>query len=212
MTSAGKSFLIGGIGFAIAVNVCSWLMLTCDHEPWAGLINGGSCAEFWLNRYQAFIAGMAALGGAWITIATMRRQSERARSDEAERRLALYAVGLLDLMKNYGWCTEFGIGQTEALKRIEDLKVASNSPVLRGALMDGILGPEINMLSLFLNLIVVAAAAHVNGNHHYDDMIWPLYMSLTEDINTRQSMLMAGAKVSELYPFGTINHEKYHRA
>jgi hypothetical protein len=67
--------------------------LSCTQPLYADLIKttaGGSCLEFWFNRYQTFIAAVVALFGAALTVNTMWRQTEAVRADEAEMRLARY--------------------------------------------------------------------------------------------------------------------------
>ena len=78
MTAGGRNFLIGALAFAATLNVTFWLIWSCDVPTWAKLIeqSGGSCPEFWFNRYQTLVAGTAALIGAWITVRASRQHTE----------------------------------------------------------------------------------------------------------------------------------------
>jgi hypothetical protein len=214
MTQAGRLFFFSSIGVVVGLELFVWLLATCSSPDWTKLIegSGGSCVEFWFNRYQSLIAGLLALGGAWITVQTMKNQSERSRADEAERRLAQYAAAIRTVEMEYRKATADDAGQTEALKRIEDLRVAANAPILVAALMDSILGPETEMLSRYLYFVVADASAKAHGSRMRYDFVWGLFMDITGDIIRRQEILASGGRISELYNYGTIDHTKYDEA
>src|SRR4051794_32610977 len=123
MTTLGKQFLLGVVLLGIAINLFVWAGYSCSSPSWAKIIDlgSGSCAEFWFNRYQTLIAGFAALGGAWITVAAMRQQAETARADEADRRLTRYAASLGTTYGKYGDACSFiqNNGQTAALEYVK---------------------------------------------------------------------------------------------
>jgi hypothetical protein len=218
MTQAGKNFMIGAIIVALAINVGFPLIWSCASPSWSKLIDagGGSCVEFWLNRYQTLIAGLAALGGAWITIRTMQRQTETLRSDEADRRLSSYASALLSIMEQHENAKAPAEGESMAeaeanLRRLND----TTDGIGRQAMLDSIMGPDKAMVAMFINACRFSALGRVYGNSEtlqYTKLTWPLYTALTNGIMKRRSMLSEGAKVSDLYTLSTIDHKEVGRA
>ena len=101
MPSFSILVLFGAMGFGLFIDALIFMNLNCAQSGYAELIRstaGGSCPEFWFNRYQTLIAAMIALLGAAITVNAMWRQTEAMRADEAITRLARYSGAFLDMM------------------------------------------------------------------------------------------------------------------
>jgi hypothetical protein len=217
MTKDGRRFLVGSVFVGLGINIGFWLIQSCDAPLWLKLIEagGGSCAEFWLNRYQTLIGGGAALAGAWITIRAMYRQSETLRSDEADRRLSRYAAALLSVMEKHENAKPIPDGEptAEGEAYLRDLNATTDGDA-RQAMTDGIMGPDKSMVALFINSCRFSAIAKVFGrpDNRHTNMTWPLYMALTNGITVRQAMLLKGAKISDLYDLSTIDHKEVQRA
>jgi hypothetical protein len=160
------------------------------------------------------IGGMAALGGAWITIKALHRQSETLRSDEAERRLSRYAAALLTVMQKHENAKAIRGGDplAEGEAYLRDLDAATDGDP-RQAMMDGIMGLDKAMVALFVSCCRFSTNAKVFGrpDPQHSNMVWPLYAALADGITQRQAMLLKGAKVSDLYSFSTINHQEMQR-
>jgi hypothetical protein len=215
MTRKGKRFVIGAVAFAASINLVFWLIWSCDSPRWESLIrtNSGSCAEFWFNRYQTLIASIAALLGAFITIRTMQRQTETVRSDAADRRLSQYATAIDELMTKYEAASYYRERPPSevAARDMDEFRQAADSPVLREASTDGILGPDTIMVRLFVS--TAGATVGFNPDRREKDdisrLLFPLSGMLTNGIAERQRMLMVGGKVSDLYSFTNIDHDKF---
>lgn len=215
MTAEGKRFLLAAAVFAIAFDLCVWMMSSCGDQPWAKLIDGGSCAEFWFNRYQTLLGGMAALAAAWMTVRTMHRQAETERADEAERRLTRYASALLDILDVHEKIRPLapGAALADADVALRELNTAIDGEA-RQATLDNIMGPDKTMVAFFTNCCRFSAAEVVFGkpDRQHRNMVWPLYAALTDGIRQRQTKLLSGARVSDLYNFSTIDQGEVNRA
>ena len=89
MAAVVRALVLIAIG-ALVITVGDALWQSCQSGSWkllVGQANSSSCVEFWLNRYQALLAGLAALMAAWITVNAIRHQTETTRVEEAERAL-----------------------------------------------------------------------------------------------------------------------------
>ena len=105
---SGMGAVLRALGFiaigALVITVGDALWQSCQSGSWklvVGQATGSSCVEFWLNRYQTLLTGLAALLAAWVTVTAIRHQSQTARVDEAERALNEYAVAILEVMQKY---------------------------------------------------------------------------------------------------------------
>ena len=103
MAAILRGLVVIAIG-VLVITVGDALWQSCQSGSWKQLVgqaSSSSCVEFWLNRYQTLLAGLAALLAAWITVNAIRHQTETARVDEAERALNEYAVAILEVMQKY---------------------------------------------------------------------------------------------------------------
>src|SRR4249919_3861931 len=100
MAAVLRALVFIAIG-ALVITVGDALWQSCQSGSWkllVGQASSSSCPEFWLNRYQALLTGLAELLAAWITVNAIRHQTETTRVEEAERALNQYAVALLEVM------------------------------------------------------------------------------------------------------------------
>ena len=68
----------------LVITVGDALWQSCQSGSWklvVGQATSSSCVEFWLNRYQTLLAGLAALLAAWVTVTAIRHQTQTARVD-----------------------------------------------------------------------------------------------------------------------------------
>ena len=89
MAAVLRALVFIAIG-ALVITVGDALWQSCQSGSWkllVGQASSSSCLEFWLNRYQALLTGLAALLAAWITVNAIRHQTETTRVEEAERAL-----------------------------------------------------------------------------------------------------------------------------
>ena len=175
-----------------------------------------SWPDYWLNRYQTLIAGIAALVVAGITIRVMRRQIETARADEADRALTRYAIAILDVMQKYEEATPASGDETleDAQKRLSALRDATDEPTMKAAMMDTVLGLDQPVIAMFVNNCRFSAVARVHDRAdqmRHTNMVWPLYIALTNGITRRKALLRDGARVSELYTLSTIDQDECRR-
>lgn len=204
----------------LAIGVAVWLMESCYNANWRTIINqgsGGSCFEFWVNRYQTLLTGLAALIAALITVGAMHRHAETARADEAERALTRYAVAILEVMDKHEEATPARGNETrqDAEKRLQALYAAAADATVRSAMIDSVLGRDQAMVAMFVNCCRMSAAARVYGqpeDRRHQNMIWPLYTALSDGINQRRARLREGARVSDLYTLSTIDQTEVRRA
>jgi hypothetical protein len=212
MTNAGRNFLWAAAGLGIIIDMIVSLILDCNAPLILNAINSGSaanCAEFWLYRYQTLIAGTAALLGAFITVRAMMRQTEMVRADDADRRLTRYANALINLMQRETEAVSTDkIHEDEAF--INNVQLASDNPAIREAMTDGVMGDDTKMVAFFVDTCRRSALAKVceHPDPQHQNMVWPLYMALTNGINKRQAMLRSGRRVSELHSLSTINQKE----
>ena len=195
------------------------LWQSCQTGSWKQLVGQGSsssCIEFWLNRYQTLLAGLAALFAAWITVNAIRMQTQTARVDEAERALNQYAIAILEVMQKYEAVPVALTHETrqDAEKLFQALNDATDAPTMRTAMIDSIIGGDQPMIAQFLNCCRFAAAGRVNAKveRRYSNMVWPLYAALCDGINRRKALLRNGTEVSALYTLSTINPKEVERA
>jgi uncharacterized protein len=153
---------------ALVIIMLGALIITAGDVQWRSCQSGSwkllsqssstSCIEFWLNRYQTFLAGLAALLAAWITINAIRHHTETARVDEAERALNQYAAALLDLMQKYEAVPLALSHETrqDAERQFQALNDATDAPTIRTAMMDSPPSPEAHP---------VAFSGFSGGNH-----------------------------------------------
>jgi hypothetical protein len=204
---------------ALVITVGDALWQSCQSGSWKPLVgqaSSSSCVEFWLNRYQTLLAGLAALWAAWITVNAIRHQTETARIDEAERALNHYAVALLEVMQKYEAVPVALSHETrqDAGRRFQALIDATDAPTIRTAMIDSVIGGDQPMIAQFLNCCRFAAASRVNARveRRYSNMVWPLYAALCAGFNRRKALLRNGTGVTALYDLSTINPNEVQRA
>jgi hypothetical protein len=169
-----------------------------------------TCGEFWFNRYQSALAGFAALAGAIITVRAMMGQTDMTRADDVERRLARYAGAILNVMQAYAFARPLDDEEDLEIGTLQQkrLDVATDAPSIREAMIDGALGPDTKMVAQFISACRFAAAGKIydRPDVRHSNLVWPLYVALTNGIIRRQNMLRSGVRVSDLYSFSTIDH------
>jgi hypothetical protein len=208
LIAIGALIIIGGGALWQSCQSGSWKLLSQASST--------SCLEFWLNRYQTLLAGLAALLAAWITVNAIRDQTKTARVDEAERALNQYAAALLEVMQKYEAVPVALSHETrqDAERRFQALNDATDAPTIRTALIDSVIGGDQPMIAQFLNCCRFAAASRVNARveRRYSNLVWPLYAALCEGINRRKALLHKGTGVTDLYGLSTINPKEVQRA
>jgi hypothetical protein len=220
---SGMGAVLRALGFiaigALVITVGDALWQSCQSGSWklvVGQATSSSCVEFWLNRYQTLLAGLAALLAAWVTVTAIRHQSQTARVDEAERALNEYAVAILEVMQKYEAVPVALSHETrqDAERRFQALNDATDAPTIRTAMIDSVIGGDQPMIAQFLNCCRFAAASRVNARveRRYSNLVWPLYAALCDAINRRKALLRNGAGVTALYGLSTINPKEVQRA
>jgi hypothetical protein len=220
---SGMSAVLRALGFiaigALVIAVGDALWQSCQSGSWkllVGQASSASCVEFWLNRYQTLLTGLAALLAAWITINAIRHQTETARVDDAERALNQYAVALLEVMQKYEAVPVALSHETrqDAERRFQALNDATDAPTIRTAMIDSVVGGDQPMIAQFLNCCRFAAASRVNARveRRYSNMVWPLYAALCDGLNRRKALLRNGTGVTALYDLSTINPKEVQQA
>jgi hypothetical protein len=217
--TAGFRALIFILVGALVIAAGDWLWRSCETGTWkllAGQASDGYCIEFWLNRYQTLLAGIAALLAAWIIVNAIRHQAETARIEEAERALNQYAAAILDVMQKYEAVPVALSHETrqDAERLFHSLNEATDAPTIRTALIDSVIGGDQPMIAQFLNCCRLAAASRVNARveRRHSNMVWPLYAALCDGLNRRKAMLRNGKGVAALYGLTTINPNEVRRA
>ena len=147
--------------------------------------------EFWLNRYQALLAGLAALLAAWITVNAIRHQTETARVDEAERALNEYAVAILEVMQKYEAVPVALSHETrqDAERRFQALNEATDAPTIRTAMIDSVIGGRSAHDYSVPGAIALRLLSQVNARSRttlFELSMRPLYAALCDGINRRR--------------------------
>ena len=144
------------------------------------------------------------------------KSNETARVDEAERALNEYAVAILEVMQKYEAVPVALSHETrqDAERRFQALNEATDTPTIRTAMIDSVIGGDQPMIAQFLNCCRFAAASRVNARveRRYSNLVWPLYAALCDGINRRKALLRNGAGVTALYVLSTINPKEVQRA
>jgi hypothetical protein len=201
------------IGLGIGAALVPLLVLLRDATP-CETTGAVSWLDYWLNRYQTLLTGLAAIATAWVTFRVMRYQIDATRADEADRALASYAVALTDVMDKY----LAAVGEHENRKGAEEalraLKNATDDPTIRTALIDPAFGKDQGIISMFLHACKMYAAAQ---HQSFVDLpnrnaIWPLYDALRSSITRRRALLRKVGKASSLYGLATIDRVKLQEA
>lgn len=172
--------------------------------------------EFWFNRYQTFIGGALALLAAFLTVRAMGRQTEVGRCDDAARTLTRYGIALLETMQKY----EEARPPTEheamavAEQRLRDFQRVAEDATLRSAMADSLMGKDQPMIAFFINSARFAANGKVYGHREqqHENMVWPLYVALTDSIRQRKTKLLNDGRISGLYNMGTVDQIEVGRA
>ena len=142
MAAVVRALVFIAIG-ALVITVGDALWQSCQSGSWKQLVgqaSSSSCLEFWLNRYQALLTGLAALLAAWITVNAIRHQTETARVEEAERALNEYAVAILEVMQKYEAVPVALSHETrqDAERQFQALNDATDAPTIRTAMIDSV--------------------------------------------------------------------------
>ena len=206
--------LVTVIVVAAAWALSVWMANKCQSGALGSL--GAGCLEYWLNRYQTLLAGLTAIAAAFITIRAAQHHLETVRADAADQRLASYAVALGDVLQKHEQVRRPGQDETmqQAEERLQALKNVTESPTIRAAMIDNLLGRDQGMMALFVNCCRQSAETHL---YNIPDrpcrlMVWPLYLKLSESINERRARLRNGVPVSSLYTLSMVDHAEFQRA
>ena len=202
---------------ATLVLVILFIGVLRDATPPLESARAASWPDYWLNRYQTLIAGIAALVAALIAVQLAWRQGGRARADQAEQALTRYATAILAVMRTHEAATPPSGDETmeDAQKRLDALRDATDHPIMIAAMMDSVLGEDAPMIAMFNNSCRFSAVGHVYGKGdqtHHRNLIWPLYTALSNGISRRKALLREGARVSDLYTLSTIDQHECGRA
>ena len=166
----------------------------------------------WVYNYQSLLTGISALVAALITVHVMRQHADAARADEADGALTRYAIAIINVMEKCQAATPPAADETleDAIARFREFQATSDDPILRAAMMDGVLGDDRRMVALFVQSCRFSALGRVYGreDERHANMVWPLYIALTEAITSRQSLLRSGLRVTKLRSMSLINHEE----
>ena len=207
--------------FAAMVFAAIWFAASSCFQPsYMKLIDetaGGYCVEFWLNRYQAFIAALIALLGAAVTVNTMWRQTEATRADEAERRMARYSSAFLDAMIQYTDLEPMRSNEAiqDAKPRYEIFDAATNVPAIREAMIDAVLGPDWYIVGTFVDRMRLATLTRFYAQPDPLEnaiSVDPLFKALCSSIVQRQELLREGASVFQVSKIAFIDAEEVAKA
>ena len=103
----------------------------------------------------------------------------------------------------------------DAQKRLSALRDATDEPTMKAAMMDTVLGLDQPVIAMFVNNCRFSAVARVDDRAdqmRHTNMVWLLYIALTNGITRRKALLRDGARVSELYILSTIDQDECRRA
>jgi hypothetical protein len=209
MPSSTILIVLGSLSLGLFIDALFFMNLSCTQPLYADLIKttaGGSCPEFWLNRYQTFIAAVVALLGAALTVNTMWRQTEAVRADEAEMRLARYSGALLDVMLRYS-NVEPSPDDTDN-PTFRDFDRATDVQSIREAMIDAVLGPDRFIVATLMSRARLAALAtfHVELDEESNDIsLVPIYEALCLSIAQRREMLREGTSVYDISKIALID-------
>jgi hypothetical protein len=196
------------LGLGIGAILVGLLVILRNATPPLEGTGAISWPDYWLSRYQTLLTGIAALVAAWVTIKVMRQQTETARADEAERALTRYAGAISEVMQKHENARPPGQHETlqAAEERLRALNDALDDATLRAATIDSVFGRDLPMLAMFVTCCRGSATDRVYGRDgRYTNMVWPLFIALTNGINRRKALLRGGAGVNSLYALSTID-------
>lgn len=178
-------------------------------------LSGMARIEFLLNRYQTLIAGIFAIIAARMTVATIReqikvqrQQIETQQRDAADQRLTQYAVILRQFYD--AWQAVRSAHSEYRDRARETLTGFRARELLFAAMVDPLMGRDKNLVALLLHRIEMdALKAGDSGDGRPDQMIWVLFIELTNGIETRRTLLQEGADVSSLHSIALVDEKKY---
>jgi hypothetical protein len=203
MPTSSILVLLSAVGLGLFIAALIFMNLSCARPGYAELIRttaGGSCPEFWFNRYQTLIAALIALLGAAVTVNMMWRQTEAMRADAAETRLARYLGAFLDLMIRYHEVEPMRDNETEekAEPRLRVFNDTTDVQTIREAMIDAALGPDRFIVETFVRRSRAAALARFYGQPDTEAnaiSVDPLYRALCESVRQRREFLREGLSV-----------------
>jgi hypothetical protein len=212
MPSSTILIVLGSLSLGLFIDALFFMNLSCTQPLYADLIRttaGGSCPEFWFNRYQTFIAAVVALIGAALTVNTMWRQTEAVRADEAEMRLARYSGALLDVMLRYNDVEPTADNADNLTFR--DFDKATDIQTIREAMIDAALGPDRVIVATLMHRARVAALATYHEQLDVESnaiSVVPIYKALCASIFQRREMLREGTSVYDISKIAFVDaHE-----
>ena len=205
MPGALSMWLLAAVLIALSIDASLFLIWSCSQPSYIKLIGdaGGSCTEYWFNRYQTFIAAIIAIAGAAVTVNTMWRQTERASADAALNTLNRYAATLQTIYNCYD-----NSYQDEMLRKLE---MTANSTEARVAMADNLLGPDQDIFGAFLDRAISAARlkrSPANSDKPMLKQVVPLYKACIESLFYRKHHLQNGGAVADLYGLSLIDRNE----
>jgi hypothetical protein len=208
------------VGLGLCIDALIFMNLSCVQPGYADLIRntaGGSCPEFWFNRYQTLIAALIALLGAAITVNMMWRQTEAMRADEAVTHLARYLSAFLDLMIRYHDLEPMQDNEKveDAQPRIRDFDNSTDVQTIREAMTDAALGPDRFVVGTFVARMRGAAFVQFYGQPDTAVnaiSVDPLYRALCDSVGQRRGLLREGVTVYDISKIALIDANEINEA
>jgi len=174
-------------------------------------LSGMARIEFLLNRYQTLLTGIFAIIAAWMIVRAMRQQIQTQQRDTADLRLTEYAVAISQC--HLAWQAFRGAVPDLRMQAFEALRQHYASATILAATVDPIMGKDRNMVSLFINRMAAdVTQAGEKSDTGADQLIWTLFLELTNAIEKRRRLLEESSEISPLYSMAIINEEKYRQA
>jgi hypothetical protein len=214
MPSSSSLVLFGAtIGLGLFIDALFFMNLSCTQPLYAELIRataGGSCPDFWFNRYQTLIAALIALLGAVVTVNALWRQTEAMRADQAEMRLARYSGAFLDVMIRYHDLEPMRDNETEAeaKPRFRVFDDTTDAQAIREAMIDAALGLDRFIVGTFVSRTRLAALARFYGQPDTDAnaiSVDPIYRALCRSVLQRRELLREGVRVYDISKIALID-------
>jgi hypothetical protein len=166
---------------------------------------GWQCLEFWVNRYQTLLASLIALAAAALAYFSAISTAEQARSDVAADQMRTYSVGIRKVFQAYSDATRFNIDAPSRELAVKTCASVAKSEEMLAALVDPNFGPDVEVLSLFLNRAASALPEHATT-------LWTAYLDVTAALERKQAFLRQGGRVDELPEMAVIDVGRYREA
>jgi hypothetical protein len=175
-----------------------------------------------IQDWQTLVGVLVAIGVAWLTISAGRNATEQARRDQADARLNQYAILVRRTMEAYERAMsrlmnaepDSRDSEVSTQRRANEAIALARSADASAALVDGILGGDQQFFAGFFDSVVIAASRRALGESDdwRSEIVFPLFMAITNSIVRRKAMLHDGAHIAELYVLTTVDADEWQAA